>query len=166
MSCKKVMIDVILHFSIGCWRRNMSWEDYFVEIYYDPANAGSFWGPEKLHRYVHKEWKYVLGKYNIRKWLQRQDAYSLQQGVRRRFKRNKVITFGIDDHWDVDLVDMSKYAKENNGVSFILVVIDIFFQYLWMRPLKNKKGHAERYCSISGYSPGRSSSNQIPFGWR
>ena len=66
----------------------MSWEDYLAKIYYDPVNAGSFSGPEKLYRYVRKAGKYVLRKYKIRKWLQRQEAYSLQRGVRRRFKRN------------------------------------------------------------------------------
>ena len=120
----------------------MSWEDYLAKIYYDPVNAGSFSGPEKLYRYVRKAGKYVLSKYKIRKWLQRQEAYSLQRGVRRRFKRNKVITLDIDDQWDVDLMDMSKFSKENSGFSFILVVIDIFSKFLWMRPLKDKKGQS------------------------
>ena len=120
----------------------MSWEDYLAKIYYDPVNAGSFSGPEKLYRYVRKAGKYVFSKYKIRKWLQRQEAYSLQRGVRRRFKRNKVITLGIDDQWDVDLMDMSKFSKENSGFSFILVVIDIFSKFLWMRPLKYKKGQS------------------------
>ena len=26
----------------------MSWEEYLKEIYYNPANAGSFGGPDKL----------------------------------------------------------------------------------------------------------------------
>ena len=119
----------------------MSWEDYLAKIYYDPVNAGSFSGPEKLYRYVREAGKYVLSKYKIRKWLQRQEAYSLQR-VRRRFKRNKVITLGIDDQWDVDLMDMSKFSKENSGFSFSLVVIDIFSKFLWMRPLKDKKGQS------------------------
>lgn len=105
----------------------MSWEDYLAKIYYDPVNAGSFSGPEKLYRFVRQEGKYVLSKYKIRKWLQRQEAYSLQRGVRRPFKKNKVIALGIDDQWDVDLMDMSKYRKENDGIAFILIVIDIFF---------------------------------------
>jgi hypothetical protein len=120
----------------------MSWEDYLEKIYYVPANAGSFSGPDKLHRYVQKMGKCVLSKYKIRKWLQRQEPYSLQRSVRRNFKRNKVITLGIDDQWDADLMDMSKYAKENGGTGFILVVIDIFSKFLWMRPLQDKKGQS------------------------
>lgn len=34
------------------------------------------------------------------------------------------MTFGINDQWDVDLIDMSKYSKKNNGVAFELIVID------------------------------------------
>lgn len=71
-----------------------------------------------------------------------QDAYSLQRGVRRHFKRNTVVTLGIDDQWDVDLMDMSKYAKQNTGVAFVLVVIDIFSKFPWMRPFKDKKGQS------------------------
>lgn len=120
----------------------MSWEDYLEQVYYNPVNAGSFSGPDKLYQYVRKQGKYVLSKYKIRKWLQRQEAYSLQKGVRRRFKRNKVIVLGIDDQWDADLMDMSKYSKQNDGVAFILIVIDIFSKLLWMRPLEDKKGQS------------------------
>lgn len=120
----------------------MSWEDYLAKIYYNPVNAGSFSGPEKLYRYVRQDGKYVLSKYKIRKWLQRQEAYSLQRGVRRHFKKNKVIALGIDDQWDVDLMDMSKYSKGNDGMAFVLIVIDIFSKFLWMQPLKDKKGQS------------------------
>lgn len=86
----------------------MSWEDFLAKIYYDPVNAGSFFGPEKFYRYVRQGEKYVLSKYKIRKWLQRQEAYSLQRGARRRFRKNEVIALGIDDQWDVDLIEISK----------------------------------------------------------
>lgn len=64
---------------------------------------------------------------------------SIQRGVRRRFKKNKVVTLGIDDQWDVDLMDMSNQKKKNDGVTFVLVVIDIFSKFLWMQPLQDKK---------------------------
>lgn len=118
----------------------MSWENYLHEIYYNPENAGSFLGPDKLFRYVRKDGKYVISKYKIRKWLQKQEAYSLQRPVRRRFKRNKIMVTGIDDQWSADLMDMNKFANYNDGFTYILVVIDVLSKYLWMRPLKNKKG--------------------------
>lgn len=118
----------------------MSWEDYLAQIYYDPSAAGSFTGVDKLFRYVQNEGKYNISKYKVRKWLQRQEPYSLQRPVRRHYRRNKVIVAGIDDQWDADLMDMTKFKKENDGVQYVLLVIDIFSKYLWMQPLKDKKG--------------------------
>ena len=37
-------------------------------------------------------------------------------------------------------MDMSKYAAENDGITFILLVIDIFSKYMWLQPMKNKTG--------------------------
>lgn len=118
----------------------MSWEDYMAKIYYDPSAAGSFTEVDKLFRYVQQEGKYDISKYKVRKWLQRQQHYSLQRPVRRYYRRNKVVFAGIDDQWDADLMDMTIFKKENNGAQFVLLVIDIISKYVWMRPLKDKKG--------------------------
>lgn len=137
----------------------MSWGNYLHEIYYNLENAGSFLGPDKLFRYVRKDGKYVINKYKIRKWLQKQEAYSLQRPVRRRFKRNKTMVTDIDDQWSADLMDMNKFANYNDGFTYILVVIDVLSKYLWMRPLKNKKGvsvaNALRDILLAGRVPKR-----------
>ena len=45
----------------------------------------------------------------------------------------------IDDTWSSDLLGMNDYGPENDrGNRFILVVIDIFSQFGWKSPLKNK----------------------------
>lgn len=133
----------------------MSWEDYLAQIYYDPSAAGSFTGVDKLFRYVQNEGKYNISKYKVRKWLQRQEPYSLQRPVRRHYRRNKVIVAGIDDQWDADLMDMTKFKKENDGVQYVLLVIDIFSKYLWMQPLKDKKGPTTARAFESILSEGR-----------
>ena len=40
----------------------------------------------------------------------------------------------------VDLADMQLLSKYNNGIRFLLCVIDIFSKYAWVVPLKDKKG--------------------------
>nr|CAI5863254.1 unnamed protein product [Callosobruchus analis] len=44
------------------------------------------------------------------------------------------------DLYQADLMDMTKYVKENRGYKFILVVINCFSKYVWCEPLKNKSG--------------------------
>ena len=132
-----------------------SWEQYSKNIYYDPSNPASFACPDKLYRFVRKDGKFVLSKYKIRKWLQRQEPHSLQRPLNMSFKRNKVIIKGVDDQWDVDLKDMTKFAKYNNGYNFILVVIDIFSKYVWLRPL-DKKGESVSKAFKDVLAEGRS----------
>ena len=40
----------------------------------------------------------------------------------------------------VDLADMKLLSKYNNGIRFLLCVIDIFSKYAWVVPLKDKIG--------------------------
>ena len=64
----------------------------------------------------------------------------LHKPVRRKFNKRRVIVNGIDKIWAADLADMKAFSKENDGFTFILLVIDIFSKYGWMMPLKNKEG--------------------------
>ena len=116
------------------------WKEYLASIYYNVKHPGSYAGPDKLYQAVKKEGKFKIGKYRIRKWLQDQETYSLTRAARRKFKRNRVIVEGMDSMWDMDLADMTQLAKQNDGVKYILVVIDIFSRYTWCEPLKSKEG--------------------------
>ena len=63
---------------------------------------------------------------------------------------------GIDDQWSADLMDMAKFKEYNRGYTFVLVVIDVFSKYLWMRPLKNKQGTSVSKAIDSILEEGRS----------
>ena len=44
----------------------------------------------------------------------------------------------IDEIWAADLIDMQAFSKDNNGVKYMLSVIDIFSKFAWIVPLKRK----------------------------
>ena len=69
-------------------------------------------------------------------------AEELHKPVAYKFKKRRVYVNGIDEIWSADLVDMSSFAKDNNGIKFLLTVIDVFSKYGWIIPLKNKTGNA------------------------
>ena len=47
---------------------------------------------------------------------------------------------GIDDIWSADLVDMQSFSKYNDGIKYILNVIDVFSKYAWSIPIRDKTG--------------------------
>ena len=117
----------------------MSVADYLASIYYDPRKAGSFSGPRALYKAVRAEGKRILSMKKIKTWLKSQDVYTMHRRVVRKFKRNRVYVERIDDQWDVDLMDMTDYAAENDGVRYVLMAIDVFSRYGWAVPLKSKR---------------------------
>ena len=56
----------------------------------------------------------------------------------------------IDTLWETDFSFVQDVAKENDGVSYLLVVIDVFSIYVWLRPMRNETAHCllEAFGSI------------------
>lgn len=73
-----------------------------------------------------------------------QIAYELHRPARRTFPRRHYKLERIGDTWQMDLIDFNNLAKDNNNISYILVVIDIFTKYVWTRPVKNKNSTTVR----------------------
>ena len=67
-------------------------------------------------------------------------AYELHQPVIRKFEEGNVYSTFKDNIWGVDLADMQLLSKYIKGIRFSLCVIDIFSTYVWVIPLKDKKG--------------------------
>ena len=61
---------------------------------------------------------------------------------------------GIDEIWTADLVDMQAFAEYNDGVKYLLTVIDVFSKYGWIIPMKDKSGKstADAFRKIFGSS--------------
>jgi hypothetical protein len=64
----------------------------------------------------------------------------LHKPARRHFPRRKVATFGIDDLWQADLVEMIPFSRINQGYKYLLTVIDTFSKVARAIPIKSKKG--------------------------
>ena len=134
--------------------RMTAWEEYLKSIYFNPAKPGSFTSPSKLYNFVQKDGKHNISKYQIRKWLNKQEPYSLQK-INRKPKTTPIIVSGIDDQWSADLMDMNKFSDKNDGYKYVLLVIDTFSKYIWLRSLKNKTGNSVKRAFENIFSEGR-----------
>ena len=116
----------------------MSWKEHLRDIYFDLNHPIIYAGPTKIYRFLQTEGKYKVGIHAIRQFLQDIDAYSLQRPLRYKFKRRRVISQGRDALWDVDLAKVSNLTKDNVGIRYLFIAIDVFSRFLWVVPLKNK----------------------------
>ena len=102
------------------------------DIYYNPASTGGFRGVSNLAREAG-----VTNKREL-EWLRYIDAYTLHKSQRKRFQRRRFIVAGIDSQWQIDSVGLQKLKKENEGQRYLFTCIDVFSQFAWALPIKNK----------------------------
>ena len=101
-------------------------------IYFDPKRVSSYGGVDALRRVTRVPRKIV------EQWLSEQDAYTLYKPAKRHFCRRRVIVGGPRQQWQADLVDLSTLKNYNDGMTFLLTVIDVFTKVAWCVPQKNK----------------------------
>ena len=63
-------------------------------------------------------------------------ADELNKPVTRKFQRRSVNVNGVDEIFAADLIDMQAFSKDNNGIKYLLTVIDIFSKFVWIVSLK------------------------------
>ena len=68
-----------------------------------------------------------------------QYSNEIHKQARKKFPRRQVNTFEPNELWSVDLVDMSNIKEDNDNVTFLLNIIDVYSRYAYSFPLKSKK---------------------------
>ena len=61
----------------------------------------------------------------------------------------------IDSLWEADLAFVQDVAKENDGVNYLLVIIDVLSKYVWVRAMKSKTDRSLLEAFDSILSEGR-----------
>jgi hypothetical protein len=102
------------------------------KIYYDPSDPAGYAGASKLKSRIPHE--------DVTKWLHTQPAYSLHKPMLRRFPTRKYKTSGINELWQMDLLEMIPYSTINNDYKYILTCIDVYSRFARALPLKSKNG--------------------------
>ena len=114
-------------------------------LYYDAGSLVGFSSLPKIRASEGAERK-KKGKAQsvgaIRAWLEEQDVHTLHRPVRKRFARKTYTVTKVMDVWKCDLLDVKVYAKYNDNYKYILSVIDVLSEFLFLIYVKTKSGPA------------------------
>ena len=67
-------------------------------------------------------------------------ADELHKPIINKFNKRKVYSQVKDNIWGVDLADMQSLSRKNKGIKYLLCAIDLYSNYAFVIPLKDKKG--------------------------
>ena len=107
-------------------------------VYFNPQDTGSFGGVNRLYQSAKKIYPAITPKH-VKDWLAGKLEYTLYKDARKTWERNRIFVSQIDEQWECDLLDVSYDSRKNKGIKYLLVMIDVFSKYLFVKPLKNKK---------------------------
>ena len=121
-------------------KSNKELNAYLSHVSESPEHPACFSGLDKLYRIVKKEFLSITHN-EIKQWVETNLSDSLHKPSGRNFKCSKIYAPEIDSLWETDSAFVQDVANENDCVNYLLVVIDVFAKFLWVRTMK-KKLHA------------------------
>ena len=110
-------------------------EQELRELYYNPIRG--YQSAQKLYEAA-KENDVKVTLAEVKRWLKEQETYVRFQQPTKNFKRRQTWVPHTGVQLQMDLVDMSKYERENENYLWILTAIDVFSRYFFAVPIQRK----------------------------
>jgi len=123
------------------------------EIYYDPSTG--YLGAAGLYKKA-RERDPSIKRAQVETWLAKQEVAQIHQPRKVTKHYYPIKSNGLDHIWQADLADVSAQAHHNRGVNYLLVVIDIWSRYAWVRALRNKEAPTVNTAFADILAEGRS----------
>ena len=116
-------------------------EQQLRDLYYSPKFG--FKSGEKFYEEVQKQ-RINLSRAAVKKWLREQKSYQLFKHPKKIKKFRVTFVDHIGQQIQLDLIDMAKYEKANDGYRWILAGIDVLSRFAFCVPsLRKDKTHME-----------------------
>ena len=115
----------------------MKMENLLKKIYYNPSSPAGLGSIDKLYRRA-KAINPNIKLRDVKKFLKGSRVYTLHKLQKRKFLRRKVVSAGPRIILSCDLADLGALQKENQGMRYILVCVDVFSRYMFAEPIKRK----------------------------
>jgi hypothetical protein len=103
-----------------------------MERYTDPKDPAALGGVMKFARATKQSQK------KAQELLLSSDTYTKFRPLTHRFTRRRTIARHRFELMQADLADFQKYARDNKGYRYVLVVVDVLSKFVFYEPLKSK----------------------------
>lgn len=115
-------------------QRKLSLEERIKNAYSTPGHPIAFSAPATVGEHFN------ISTEKAKNILQEIDSYTLHREYKQPRVYNPFYVHGRREQVQADLIEVGKISKENDGVRYLLLLIDIFTKKIWIYPLKAKGG--------------------------
>ena len=72
------------------------------------------------------------------------EQYELLRSSRKRYKKLRVQSVAVNHQWQIDLAALKYLERYNSGLRYLVVVIDVYSHYFWVKKLRNESSDLVR----------------------
>ncbi len=109
------------------------------KLYFDKDSPALYSGQQAIYHAARKKYPDVkVTLANVQEFLQAQNLWAIHKSVRKRFPRLKTSCVFVNQLHETDLADFQRYRSANDGMRYILVVVDCASRFAWARPIQTK----------------------------
>ena len=109
-------------------------EDFLTNLYIE----NNFPAKVKLLKLA-KETRPEIKAKDVNDFLDALMSYQLlKEAKNRKTSLGHIVAFRINEIWQIDIYDLSRYEKSNKGYNYMFAVVDVFTRFAYIVPMKNK----------------------------
>lgn len=114
------------------------------KLYTDLNSPAGFSGLNKLYR-EYKKIDPSIKRKDVQEYLNGKSTYTLHKVQANKFNRRRIIVKGPGNSIAMDTAYLTNISGANDGICYLLIIIDLYSRYLWIYPVKTMK--SKEICS-------------------
>ena len=107
-----------------------------ARAYITPGHPVAYSAPQQVAAH------FGIGKARARRILEYIEGYTRHREFKQPRQYNPIYVHKRREQMQADLIDIGGLSRQNNGIRFLLLLIDVFTKRVWVYPLKSKQGVA------------------------
>src|SRR5579885_1062242 len=120
-------------------------EELIKEYFANPQTTGGY---KKIYRLISEDYA-GISRQNVLDVVRKFESYQLRKPIPILKQVRPIITNGPFERWQMDLIILDKYAKYNKDYKYLLVVVDVFSKYTFIKILPDKESRSIALCLIA-----------------
>jgi len=108
-----------------------------IDNYYRNIMSNGYRSSKSLYERLSKEFLNV-SRHQVEQRIKNIEIVQMTMPVNENRITKPIVSERCNQQWEIDLVDYSSISKNNDGITFLMCVVDTFSKFAWIEPLKNK----------------------------
>jgi len=115
-----------------------------IQNYYLNILSNAYRGSKSLYERLSREYLNISRR-QVEEQMKKIELVQITNPIENNKLVKPIVSERCYQQFEIDLIDISSIAKQNDGITFLMCVIDTFSKFAFVEPLKNKTSQSIAY---------------------